>query len=192
MNFLGHIFFSNDDLDLMHANLFGDFIKGSNLEAFTPEIRNGIILHRSIDSFIDQHHAVKLLSRKLSSELPKVAPIAIDLFFDHFLFNNWSMYHNGDLAKLLNDFYNYKIDKNSYPNDRFHFMLKYLKSEKWISSYGTLEGIGQACKGVSNRISFPNALVNGQVVLEKNYLEIESTFHVFMKDALDKFNSEGS
>lgn len=189
MNFLGHLSFSKNDLDLMHANLFGDFVKGRNLDVYEPFIKEGIMLHRSIDSFIDNHYAVKRLSKSLSSQLPKVAPIAIDLFFDHFLYNNWKRYHTTDLKELLDRFYAYKIDESIYPKERFHYMLKYLKREKWISSYGTIEGIGQACQGVSQRISFPNALSTGQTVLVNNYQEIESTFHEFMKDALHHFNA---
>jgi len=31
LNFLGHLFLSNNDKDLMLANLYGDFVKGKDL-----------------------------------------------------------------------------------------------------------------------------------------------------------------
>ncbi|HLU87619.1 MAG TPA: hypothetical protein VKZ44_07670, partial [Taishania sp.] len=82
MNYLGHIFFSDKDPALMYANLFGDFVKGRNWKQYTNEIQKGIVLHRTIDSFIDTHSAVKELAHLLAPDLPKVAPIAIDIYFD--------------------------------------------------------------------------------------------------------------
>jgi acyl carrier protein phosphodiesterase len=54
----------------MLANLFGDFVKGSKFNHFSVKIQEGIILHRKIDSFIDQHKDVlelKILLYRLCS-----------------------------------------------------------------------------------------------------------------------------
>lgn len=188
MNILGHLFFSNHNLELMHANLFGDFMKGTHFERFSVDIQNGIKLHREIDNFMDTHPAVRATSAVLSIDLPKVAGIALDLYFDHFLVKHWSTYDDVELSTFLNAFYHSSVVKDDFPSAEFHRMLYYLKGEKWISSYGDLAGIEQACKGVSRRISFPNALVNGRMVLEKHYQLIEKTFFVYMQDAIVHFN----
>ena len=60
----------------MLANLYGDFVKGSNLEAYTESVQTGIRLHRSIDNFIDTHPDVLELKRLLYEDLPKVSGIA--------------------------------------------------------------------------------------------------------------------
>lgn len=87
MNYLGHIYLSFGDHELATANLFGDFVKGKNLSHLPQEIQVGIRLHRAIDSFTDQHEAVKEILQLIRADLPKVAPIAIDLIFDHLLEN---------------------------------------------------------------------------------------------------------
>ncbi len=171
----------------MHANLFGDFVKGTKLDIYSPFVKEGIILHRAIDTFIGQHETVRKLSRELSADLPKVASVAIDLYFDHFLAKNWHLYHPTPLAIYLDSFYNYVVDPSDFPNDSFLLMLSRLKSDRWISYYRDIEGIGKACVGVSNRISFPNALMNGEDVLVKHYSNIEAAFHLFMKDAIAAF-----
>jgi acyl carrier protein phosphodiesterase len=76
VNYLGHLFFSKNDTELMLANLYGDFVKGSNLEAYTESVQTGIRLHRSIDNFIDTHPDVLELKRLLYEDLPKVSGIA--------------------------------------------------------------------------------------------------------------------
>ena len=59
MNFLGHLYFSNNNPELMYANLFGDFVKGKDLSMYSPQVQKGILLHRKIDDYID-NHPVKL------------------------------------------------------------------------------------------------------------------------------------
>lgn len=88
----------------MHANLFGDFVKGKNLDYLSESVKRGVVLHRSIDSYIDTHPDVKLLMGKLSPELPKVSGIAIDLYFDHFLSVHWDKFHEKPLLLYLKDF----------------------------------------------------------------------------------------
>jgi acyl carrier protein phosphodiesterase len=78
MNFLGHLYFSGTDKELMLANLFGDFVRGSQHGHFPEVIQQGIKLHRSIDFYIDNHPLVKELKYDLMSELPKVGPVAVD------------------------------------------------------------------------------------------------------------------
>ncbi len=85
MNFLGHLYFSDNKQELMLNNLFGDFVKGKDISRYPIEIQQGITLHRKIDNFIDRHPLVLELSHKLFADLPKVSAIAIDLFFDHLL-----------------------------------------------------------------------------------------------------------
>ena len=81
MNYLGHLFFSNNDLELMYANIYGDFIKGSKLSHHPKIIQKGVKLHRSIDSYIDNHPKVLNLKKTLTKDLPKISGIAIDLYF---------------------------------------------------------------------------------------------------------------
>jgi acyl carrier protein phosphodiesterase len=111
MNFLGHLFFSDNNLELMYANLFGDFVKGKDLSAFSPVVQSGIVLHRSIDFYIDQHPEVRKLMHILYPVLPKVTGIAIDLYFDHCLAKNWKSYHAKSYKDFLDEFYAYQPEK---------------------------------------------------------------------------------
>ena len=78
MNFLGHLYFSENNSELMYANLYGDHIKGRNFEQLPELLQKGIKLHRSIDNYIDHHPKVIDLMRQLYPELPKVTGIAMN------------------------------------------------------------------------------------------------------------------
>jgi acyl carrier protein phosphodiesterase len=187
MNFLGHLYFSDNDIPLMYANMYGDFVKGSNLDHLTSEIKLGVLLHRKIDHYIDNHAAVIELMHSLYPRLPKVTGIAIDLFFDHLLAKNWSQFHAFPYHKFLENFYAYDISDSSDYSKEFKDFCFVLKSNNWMLHYESLYGLRKMCEGVSSRISFENELHHAPIIFNEFQNSIESTFFTFMMDAESYF-----
>ncbi len=192
MNYLGHLFLSNNDTELMLSNLFGDFVKGKDLSQFRPKTQEGITLHRAIDNYIDTHPAVVELLHVLYPKLPKVSGIAVDLFFDHLLAKNWDKFHSESLETFLSAFYSSLNTENEEFTVEFKHMIYHMVTVNWISYYPRLEGLEKALNGVSSRISFSNELKNGLPVFLENQALIESTFEIFMKDAIVHFGISNS
>lgn len=183
MNYLGHIYFSNNDPQLAVANLFGDFTKGKKYLEYPEHIQKGVLLHRKIDDFIDHHYDVIQLIHQIRGSLPKVAPIAVDIYFDHLLAKNWDLYHPVKLPDFLANLYsNIDLSSEPYPADFKHF-IGLLIERNWMSHYPTEEGLYRMCQGVSNKLSFENALKNGHTVFYDFQNEITSCFHEYMRDA---------
>jgi len=189
MNFLGHLYFSNDDLDLMVANLFGDFIKGKKYLDYSEKIQSGVLLHRKIDNYIDTHQEVKELRLKLYRELPKMAGVAIDLYFDHLLAVHWNKYHRQSFIDYLNRFYAHHSSFEGELSPDFRLFLSVLRTRKWMNHYPTAYGLNKLCTGVSQRISFPNSLGKAPEVLEKHKIEVSKVFYQYMEDAKKEFAS---
>jgi acyl carrier protein phosphodiesterase len=187
MNFLGHLYFSNNNSELMLNNLFGDFVKGKDISKYPFPIQEGIILHRKIDHFIDRHPKVLQLNRLLFEDLPKVSAIAVDIYFDHLLAKNWSHFHNTDFIIFLEQFYKSVNLSNEFYTEEFKQMISKMIEVNWISYYPLLEGLDIACNGVSKRISFENKLKEGKSVFLKFESEIEITFREFMLDTKQFF-----
>ncbi len=189
MNYLGHLFFSNNDIELMYANMYGDFLKGSHLDEWPTIVQRGSHLHRKIDSFIDHHPQVLELKHLLSHALPKIAGIAIDLYFDHILAKNWEKFHPIALRDFVDAFHSHHYDKSIYPNPNFHFVIKKMKTDDWLYNYQFFSGLTFACQGLSKRISFSNQLWNAPDVFNRYQPEIEDVFSQFMSDAIPHFNN---
>lgn len=187
MNFLGHLYFSNNNQELMFANLFGDHVKGSDFSNYPELVQKGIKLHRSIDHFIDHHPVVLELMHQLYSELPKVTGIAIDLFFDHLLAIHWKIYHSEDYFAFLERFYAYQPTHWNAYSPHFQELVSAMKSKKWMNYYPSFEGLQKACHGVGSRISFPNKLPFAPEVFLQYSIDIETCFHTFMIDAQSHF-----
>jgi acyl carrier protein phosphodiesterase len=171
----------------MKPNLFADFVKGNDFGKYPAIIREGIALHRRIDTYIDNHPSVIELLNLLYSDLPKVSGIAVDLFFDHLLAKNWSMYNKFPLEIFVDDFFKYSDENNVYYSRTFEQVLDLIQKDNWITNYQYIEGLNFACTGLSNRISFENELKNGVSVFLKFEEIITQTFSTFIDDAIKEF-----
>jgi acyl carrier protein phosphodiesterase len=187
MNFLGHLYFSNNDTSLMYANLFGDFVKGKDLNRFSAVQKKGIILHRAIDQYIDHHPAVTDLMHQLYPHLPKVTGIAIDLFFDHLLAKQWDNYHSSSLTDFLANFYSVSIQDDPNYTEEFKIFILQLKRHNWIASYPQFYALEKMSQGVSSRISFQNSLESAPIVFLQFESQIEQAFKRYMIDAQNYF-----
>lgn len=192
MNFLGHLYFSQDHQELMHANLFGDFVKGKQFERYSPVVQKGVLLHRSIDTFIDTNEKVVNLMRKLYQDLPKVSSVAIDLYFDHLLARNWDEFHQVKLTDYLAEFYATKpMNWEEYP-DNFQQFIEKLKLHQWMNHYPSFEGLTKACQGVGSRISFENKLIEAPSIFLNMEQEITAVFYEYMAAAQSEFLNHSS
>jgi acyl carrier protein phosphodiesterase len=189
MNYLGHLYFSGNDLQLMYANLFGDFVKGSDLSNYPPVLRKGIQLHRKIDSYIDHHPKVNELMHELYPFLPKVTGIAIDLIFDHLLASNWSKFHPLPYRQFLDQFYELEISQRDGYTEEFHIFTLQLKRNDWMIHYASREGLQKMCTGVGSKLSFPNALHSAPELFDAHRERMEGTFQLFMQDAIPHFEN---
>lgn len=195
MNFLGHLYFSGENQKLMVANLFGDFVKGRDYSYLPQIVQKGVMLHRNIDDYIDHFPEVTALRLKLYADLPKIAGIAIDLYFDHLLAKNWNTYHPQALNAYVDDFIQYisiashlEYQENNftYPPE-FQHLLSMMKKYNWLKSYAFMEGLEKSSIGLSKRIAFENNLDEAAKVYLMYESEIENTFEIYMKAAKIKF-----
>ncbi|MDC1489988.1 ACP phosphodiesterase, partial [Flavobacteriaceae bacterium] len=105
MNFLAHVYLSEDNFSLAIGNLIADRVKGKDLTNFSPMIQKGILLHRKIDAFTDHHSLFKECVSILFPFYRHYSRVIIDMYFDHFLASNWDKYHSKNLKVFSNEFY---------------------------------------------------------------------------------------
>src|SRR5690554_7004125 len=131
----------------MLANLFGDFVKGKDYTYLPEDVQRGVLLHRQIDDYVDHHPKVTELRLMLYKDLPKIAGIAIDLYFDHLLAKQWKFYHNKNLFDYIDSFLSYALNPNhltykekgfAYPQSFIH-LLQIIKEKNIRSEEHTSE-----------------------------------------------------
>lgn len=179
MNFLAHIYLSGENEKLIIGNFIGDFVKGNQLLNYEKELMNGILLHREIDRYTDDHPVVLESKKRLWDKYHHYSPVIVDVYYDHFLANNWSNFHDEPLASFTENFYQLLEDNKALLPERVVRMLHYMKKDNWLYHYQSLEGIRQTLTGMSRRTKFESSLEKAHVDLEKYYELFKEDFETF-------------
>ena len=189
MNILIHLFFSQNDENIILGNFIADYIRGINrIKGYPPQIQSGIKLHQWIDNYSDNNLIVKKTISIFSPSLKHYAPVAVDVIYDHFMSNNWENFSKKSLFNTIDEFYiilenNYNILPNKAKRAVDH-MIK----NNWLMMYKDLSGLKNIFEWMDTRASFEANLTNSIEILEEYYSEIENDFFAFIDKMIIDFD----
>ena len=136
MNYLAHLYLAKDSAELMIGSILGDFVKGSQKDQYPSEIKNGIELHRKIDSYTDAHVMTRA-SRKLYSPLRRrFAGIIVDLCYDHFLYRHWSKFAETPRVSFIANAYELLKAHQAMLPKRLQTMIPFMIRDDWLDLIG--------------------------------------------------------
>ena len=144
MNFLAHIFLSGDDRKIQVGNFIGDAVKGSAYKDYPQPMAGGILLHRAIDIFTDNHPAVKETVRSMRPVFGRYSGILLDIYFDYLLASRFDEFTQIPLKKFSRRFYFSLIRNRRYLPDRIkRFMWHFITTDR-LGKYADTEGIRES------------------------------------------------
>src|SRR5689334_16645584 len=85
MNYLAHAYLSFNEPGIITGNLISDFVKGKKKFDYPEDIQKGIILHRAIDSFTDDHPVTRHAKTFFKPAYRLYGGAFVDIVYDHFL-----------------------------------------------------------------------------------------------------------
>lgn len=185
MNYLGHFLLSHATADAITGAMLGDFVKGEVDEAWGPEIRAAILLHRDIDRYTDRHPLVAASRTLISPERRRFAGIMLDIFYDHFLARHWRLYYGGPLPDFARMIYGVLLSRQAMFPERLQRIVPFMAANDWLASYAEVAAVDAALKGIARRFRYPQraqALLTGVAELEQNYPELEQRFAEFFPE----------
>ncbi|HCJ6372001.1 ACP phosphodiesterase [Citrobacter sp. RHBSTW-00671] len=187
MNFLAHLHLAHLADSSLSGNLLADFVRGNPASSFAPEVVEGIFMHRRIDVMTDNLPQVREAREWFRSETRRVAPITLDVMWDHFLSRHWSEI-SPDFP--LTDFVRYAhtqvvtILPESPP--RFINLNNYMWSEKWLERYRDMDFIQNVLNGMASRRPRLDALRDSWYDLDTHYDALEERFWQFYPQMMDQ------
>ena len=180
MNFLAHLHLAHLAESSLSGNLLADFVRGNPEESFPPDVVAGIHMHRRIDVLTDNLPEVREAREWFRRETRRVAPITLDVMWDHFLSRHWSQL-SPDFP--LEEFVCYAREQvitilpDSPP--RFINLNNYLWSEQWLVRYRDMDFIQSVLNGMASRRPRLDALRDSWYDLDTHYDALESRFWQF-------------
>lgn len=189
MNFLAHIYLSGDNKEVIIGNFIADGIKGKKYKQYPLQIQRGILLHRGIDSFTDQHPTVRKSTARLHKNYGHYSGVIVDILYDHFLAKNWEKYHEQPLDDYVQDFYKLLNSEYELLPSRIQMMMPFMISDNWLLSYATIPGIGKILEQMNRRTKYKSNMNLAIIELKQYYSEFEDEFTSFFIE-LESFSKE--
>lgn len=185
MNFLAHLYLSPKDEHITLGNFIADAVKGKEFDRYNDKIKNGILLHRAIDKYTDQHPVFRRSSQKLNGKYKKYSSVIIDIYYDHFLAKNWKDYSKTDLVDFVSGAYKILVKNYFLLPKKTKRILPFMIAQNWLVGYANLVDLQRVFNGMARRTTFDSGMENAVSDLKTNYTIFENDFREFFPDLID-------
>ncbi|MCB0479314.1 MAG: DUF479 domain-containing protein [Crocinitomicaceae bacterium] len=185
MNYLAHAYLSFGGEELLFGNFIGDFVKGRTNNTLPDEIWKGVVLHREIDSFTDNHEATRQAKEMIRADLGLSSGIFIDMIFDHILANEWQHYSDIKLEEFTQKTYESMGQFEIHFPDKFAYMFHHMRKDDWLKHYKDEFYMNRFLAGVSRRLKAENYLQGSFVLYKMNQKELDVCFHSLFEDLIE-------
>ncbi len=196
MNYLGHAYLSFDRErgEILTGNMIGDHVKGMlALEAYSPGIRKGLLLHRKIDEFADNHPATKRAKLFFRTDYGLYSGAIMDTLYDHFLANDPKIFNTeADLLAFSKETYQLLHKYTDVFPPKFAMYFPYMEEDNWLYGYRTLKRMERALQGLARRAVYMpppekafTLFVSHFYELNQCYLELIGDMTTFVKNELN-------
>jgi acyl carrier protein phosphodiesterase len=186
MNYLVHLYLSDDDPLCRLGNLVGDFVKGPLAHhAYPDRLLEGVRQHRAVDTLSQGHAAVRRSKARLDDRFGHTKGIMIDIFYDHYLSRNWEVWGLGSLKAFAEAGYRLLRRHRDILPEAFRPVARRIIRYDWLRAYRHPETIRYVLERMSGRLSRSNRLSQGYRELHRCGSGLEADCHDFLSSAAE-------
>ena len=182
MNYLAHALLSPDDPHILMGNLWGDLIKPKDFEGLKPGIVKGIMLHRSIDAFTDQHEKVGQLMKLIRPFQGKYTPVVADVLMDFILSKYWHLFYPKSIEMFCRDKYKTVKKQLHLIPVRLHPRIQRMLANEWLESCKNKDRMRTTLQMLSMRASFENKIPEAMLPYEMHEEKMDELFLSFFEE----------
>jgi acyl carrier protein phosphodiesterase len=182
LNYLAHLLLAEDTPASRVGNLLGDFITGTPAvlaECLPRAIVQGIIRHREIDRFTDDHPLTARLKTLVAPSRRRFAGVIVDLIHDHFLTRHWTDHCPQALEVFAADCNAALREYSAILPAELGDTLEDRIADRWLEHYGTDAGMAEVFHRVARRRERFAPIRDAIEDLQTHRSEFEAGFHEF-------------
>ena len=177
MNWLAHLRLAPDEPLVRLGNLAGDFVRGVDLSGLHPQVRRGVLQHRAVDRFVDDHRVHRRGRARFDAPWRRFAGVALDVFYDHFLARDWTRLGDGSTLDAFVDRVHADLERHrALLPQALASLQDRLRAAGWLRTYGTVEGIERVLAAMSRRGRRSQPLATAVGELRRSYDAFEADF----------------
>lgn len=185
MNYLAHFFLSHGHESLAFGNFLTDMMRISEIKAWPNFLTKGVELHHLIDEVTDNHPENKRLRGLLRPYFHKYAGVALDMYYDYVLYQQWEKWALQSFESFREDQYKLIRDHHNYVPNRLSPRIRHMVEGDFLRSYTTLEGQAFAFHKMNERSNFDTGFEQAVEVLPEMLEELNAGFELFFPVILD-------
>ena len=180
MNFLAHLHLAQLAGSSLLGNLMADFVRGDPRQHWSMPIADGILMHRRLDVMTDSLPEVREARQLFRPETYRVAPITLDVIWDHFLARHWSSFH----PTLTLAQFSAAAEQEIVPQLRgtpveFQSLNSVMWRERWFEHYAQPARLKTVLHGMASRRPRLAALRDSYNDFNAHYSALETLFFQF-------------
>ena len=183
MNFLAHAYLSFGDPEILVGNIISDFVKGRKKFDYPARIQEGIMLHRVIDTYTDDHPATRAAKEYFRPRYRLYSGAFIDVVYDHFLATDPAVFSEDSLLGFSKEVYASLEDHKAWLPPVFAAMFPYKQSQNWLFNYRTRQGTEQSFGGIVRRAAYLSESASAAQLFHQHYQPLHECYRQFWKDA---------
>ena len=168
----------------MVGNFIADWVKGNKYNDYPDEIRRGILLHRAIDSFTDNHPLHKHSRQVFAENYGRFSGIVVDVLYDHFLSVHWKRFSNIPRNQFIENAYQVIWNYRTYLPPRPKRLLPSIIHHDWVGCYVSFYGLQKVLERMSRRTALPPMSRNAISTLREQYQILDNDFMAFYPELL--------
>ncbi|ELY4675338.1 ACP phosphodiesterase [Cronobacter turicensis] len=180
MNFLAHLHLAHLAQSSLPGNLMADFVRGKPDGLYPAYVVAGIYMHRRVDVLTDNLPEVREAREWFRPETRRVAPVTLDVMWDHFLSRHWAQISPElPLEAFLAHAHALILPTLPDAPERFVNLNDYLWRERWMERYREMDYIARVLNGMASRRPKLAALRDSWEDLNTHYAALERQFWRF-------------
>lgn len=193
MNWLAHIFLSEQSIDFQIGNYLHDPLKGKIWDGASEDLKNGMNTHMIIDLYTDSHTIFSQSKNRLR-DTGLLKSIVIDITYDYFLTKNWNKYCNIPIEEFIQAFYNEATKRLDHMPINAREPLNRLIKFNVLNKYQNIEDLKKTFerfdKRLSKRLLSRDSTSSYFDVVCKNIDFLENDFLIFFPQLCNKIKGK--
>ncbi|KKW52221.1 ACP phosphodiesterase [Pantoea ananatis] len=180
MNFLAHLHLAHLANSSLLGNLMADFVRGAPHQHWPEPVADGILMHRRLDVMTDALPEVRAARQLFRAETYRVAPITLDVIWDHFLARHWDRVHPSQTLQA----FTVRAEREIVPQlaatpEEFKELNAVMWRERWFEHYADPLRLERVLNGMARRRPRLAALSDSYQDFTAHYPAFEACFFQF-------------
>ncbi|NII11253.1 ACP phosphodiesterase [Oleiagrimonas sp. C23AA] len=181
MNHLAHAWLAGGDAGLEVGGLMGDFVRGTPDETLPDSLRQGIALHRAIDTYTDAHPVVAAARARFEPPWRRYAGIMLDVWFDYCLAHQ--LRAQGEDLDAFSARLRQRLRAHwPWLPARLQRFSGYMQAHGLPAAYAEPAMLKNVFAGLSQRLSRANPLADAWPQLHAQAPRLEADYRAFFPD----------